>query len=277
MPTMSPDTAGWRGRPGRRSTSTGWPRPSTSTSRSPTAGRWSWATRWRSRRSIPPATGPSTPPSCCATPSRGGDPVAVLSGDSLFVGDVARPDLAIEPREGAADDLPLAARAAAGPARRGRGLARTPGRLALRQLRASTSRPPRRSASSAATTGRSAFADEEEFVEEAVSTLGEKPPNVEHIVALNRGPLIETIGAPARLAPRRLRGGDRRRRSGGRLAHQRAVRRGPHPGRDQRLRLRHRLRHQGRPGRPARRRAGHRRRLRRQRARRGRAAGGSRP
>jgi hydroxyacylglutathione hydrolase len=34
---------------------------------------------------------------------RGGDPVAVLSGDSLFVGDVARPDLAVEPREGAAD------------------------------------------------------------------------------------------------------------------------------------------------------------------------------
>ena len=33
---------------------------------------------------------------------RGGDPVAVLSGDSLFVGDVARPDLAVEPREGAA-------------------------------------------------------------------------------------------------------------------------------------------------------------------------------
>ena len=33
---------------------------------------------------------------------RGGDPVAVLSGDSLFVGDVARPDLAIEPRDGAA-------------------------------------------------------------------------------------------------------------------------------------------------------------------------------
>ena len=34
--------------------------------------------------------------------ARGGDPVAVLSGDSLFVGDVARPDLAVEPREGAA-------------------------------------------------------------------------------------------------------------------------------------------------------------------------------
>jgi glyoxylase-like metal-dependent hydrolase (beta-lactamase superfamily II) len=35
-------------------------------------------------------------------PGRGGDAVAVLTGDSLFVGDVARPDLAIEPREGAA-------------------------------------------------------------------------------------------------------------------------------------------------------------------------------
>src|SRR5688500_18895145 len=33
--------------------------------------------------------------------SRGDQPWAVLTGDSLFVGDVARPDLAIEPREGA--------------------------------------------------------------------------------------------------------------------------------------------------------------------------------
>src|SRR6478735_7003942 len=33
--------------------------------------------------------------------SRGSEPWAVLSGDSLFVGDVARPDLAVEPREGA--------------------------------------------------------------------------------------------------------------------------------------------------------------------------------
>ena len=47
---------------------------------------------------------------------RGGEPVAVLTGDSLFVGDVARPDLAVEPEEGAARPLPLAARAAAQPA-----------------------------------------------------------------------------------------------------------------------------------------------------------------
>src|SRR4051794_34043951 len=34
--------------------------------------------------------------------TREGEPWAVLTGDSLFVGDVARPDLAIEPSEGAA-------------------------------------------------------------------------------------------------------------------------------------------------------------------------------
>ena len=33
--------------------------------------------------------------------SRGGEPWAVLTGDSMFVGSVARPDLAVEPREGA--------------------------------------------------------------------------------------------------------------------------------------------------------------------------------
>ena len=36
-------------------------------------------------------------------PRRRRRPVAVLTGDSLFVGDVARPDLAVEPTEGALD------------------------------------------------------------------------------------------------------------------------------------------------------------------------------
>ena len=35
-----------------------------------------------------------------------------------------------------------------------------------------------------------------------MSTLGEKPPNVEHIVAINRGPLIEQMGTPSPLSPR---------------------------------------------------------------------------
>ncbi|HKT83575.1 MAG TPA: rhodanese-like domain-containing protein, partial [Solirubrobacterales bacterium] len=45
------------------------------------------------------------------------------------------------------------------------------------------------------------FAGEAEFIEDAVATTGSKPPNVEHIVALNRGPLVESLGSPTRLTP----------------------------------------------------------------------------
>jgi hydroxyacylglutathione hydrolase len=44
------------------------------------------------------------PEHCCFAVidrSRGGEPWLVLTGDSLFVGDAGRPDLAVEPREGA--------------------------------------------------------------------------------------------------------------------------------------------------------------------------------
>ncbi|MDP9187798.1 MAG: rhodanese-like domain-containing protein, partial [Actinomycetota bacterium] len=47
-----------------------------------------------------------------------------------------------------------------------------------------------------------AIGDEAKFVEQALSTLGEKPPNVEHIVAINRGPLLEQLGTPSPLTPR---------------------------------------------------------------------------
>ena len=59
----------------------------------------------------------------------------MLTGDSLFVGDIARPDLAVEREEGARGDLPLAPRPPARPARRGRGVARAPRRLAVRRAR----------------------------------------------------------------------------------------------------------------------------------------------
>src|SRR5262249_883529 len=48
------------------------------------------------------------------------------------------------------------------------------------------------------------IADEDEFIEDAVSSIGTRPPNVAHIVGLNRGPLVESISAPARLSPRGL-------------------------------------------------------------------------
>jgi hydroxyacylglutathione hydrolase len=46
-----------------------------------------------------------------------------------------------------------------------------------------------------------AIADEGEFVENAVGSLGDKPPNVERIVSLNRGPLVDDFGTPAAMTP----------------------------------------------------------------------------
>src|SRR6204780_345604 len=48
-----------------------------------------------------PGHRPEHPAFALIDPRRGSEPWAVLSGDSLFVGDVARPDLAIEKAEGA--------------------------------------------------------------------------------------------------------------------------------------------------------------------------------
>ena len=135
--------------------------------------------------------------------TRGGDPVAVLSGDSLFVGDVARPDLAVEPREGAAGIfrslhqrlLTLPDEVEVWPGHLGGSLCGSSGI----DLRTSSTIGFERRHNRAL-----AFAEEAEFVEDAVSTLGRRPPNVEHIVALNRGPLVESIGSPARLTPRRF-------------------------------------------------------------------------
>ena len=59
-------------------------------------------------------------------------PWAVLTGDTLFVNDIARPDLAIEKADGARGDLPLAARQAAVAAAGVRGVARPPRRLDVR-------------------------------------------------------------------------------------------------------------------------------------------------
>ena len=133
--------------------------------------------------------------------SRGEAPWAVLSGDSLFVGDVARPDLAIDPRDGAtalfrslherlltlADDVEVWPGHLGGSACGG---------AALDHKSSSTIGFEREHNEALK------IAEEPDFVEQAVATLGEKPPNVEHIVAVNRGPLIEQLGTPSPLSPR---------------------------------------------------------------------------
>ena len=69
-----------------------------------------------------------------ADASRADEPWLAVTGDSLFVGDLARPDLAVEPKEGARG-LYHSATAAARADRLRRGLARARRRLALRRRR----------------------------------------------------------------------------------------------------------------------------------------------
>jgi hydroxyacylglutathione hydrolase len=120
---------------------------------------------------------------------RGAGPWAVLTGDSLFVGDVARPDLAIEPREGAASIfrslherlLSLPDETEVWPGHLGGSMCGSSGI----DLKSSSTIGFERRHNRAL-----ALADEAKFVEDAVASIGGRPPNVEHIVSLNRGPLV---------------------------------------------------------------------------------------
>jgi glyoxylase-like metal-dependent hydrolase (beta-lactamase superfamily II)/rhodanese-related sulfurtransferase len=132
--------------------------------------------------------------------ARGGEPFAVLSGDSLFVGDVARPDLAVEPRAGAADLfrslherlLRLSDEVEVYPGHLGGSMC---GSAAIDNRGGSTIGYER------AHNEALSVSDAETFVERAVADLGDPPPNIERIVALNRGPLVDDLGTPAPLTP----------------------------------------------------------------------------
>lgn len=133
--------------------------------------------------------------------ARGGKPIAVLTGDSLFVGDVARPDLAVEPEEGAADlfrslherILKLPDEVELYPGHLGGSMC---GSSAMDNRGSSTIGYEREHNPALS------IKDADEFVTRAINDLGDKPPNVDHIVALNRGPLVEDLGAPGPLSPR---------------------------------------------------------------------------
>ena len=121
--------------------------------------------------------------------SRADEPWLVLTGDSLFVGEAARPDLALNAREGA------------------RGLRRSLRRLG--ELADGVEVQPGHVAGSLCGAGMSAKASstigferrfnpafvrsagtEEEFVAASAAGTGPRPPNIERIVALNRGPFL---------------------------------------------------------------------------------------
>jgi hydroxyacylglutathione hydrolase len=133
--------------------------------------------------------------------ARGDEPVALLCGDSLFVGDVARPDLAIEPRDGAAAlyrslnerlfKLPEGVEV--WPGHLGGSLCGSAGIDHKSSSTIAFEREHNRALR---------FASEAEFVDDAVASLGDRPPNAEHVVALNRGDLVEELGTPTPLSPR---------------------------------------------------------------------------
>lgn len=135
--------------------------------------------------------------------SRTEEPWMLLTGDSIFVGDLARPDLAVEPKEGA------------------RGLFRSVRRLLeledFVEVRpghiggslcggANMSRKPD------STIGFERrfndylrIEDEGEFVGTLAAEQTPQPPNFERIVELNRGPLLEEATPPKPLLPQRVK------------------------------------------------------------------------
>jgi hydroxyacylglutathione hydrolase len=135
--------------------------------------------------------------------ARADSPWLAITGDSLFVGDLARPDLAVERSEGARGLfgslhrlLELDDFAEVWPGHIGGSLC---GGAGMSQKPGSTIGFERRFNPFAR------IADEPEFIRELTSHLSPPPPNFEGIVALNSGPLITEPSPIEPLAPARVK------------------------------------------------------------------------
>jgi hydroxyacylglutathione hydrolase len=135
--------------------------------------------------------------------TRGDEPWAVLSGDSLFVNDIARPDLAIERAEGARGIfrslretlLTLPGDVELWPGHVGGSMCGGPDM----DLKVSSTIGFEREHNAAL-----ALDDEDAFVARALAKLGPQPPNFRAIVDLNRGPFVTDGAAPAPLTSRQV-------------------------------------------------------------------------
>jgi glyoxylase-like metal-dependent hydrolase (beta-lactamase superfamily II)/rhodanese-related sulfurtransferase len=132
------------------------------------------------------------PEHCCFAVidrSRGEEPWLVLTGDSLFVGDAGRPDLAVEAVEGARDLYASLQRLLELPD----GVEVYPGHVAgslcgaSMSSKASTTIGFERRFNHLLTTG------EDEFVNASALTRSPRPPNLERIVELNSGPFVAAV------------------------------------------------------------------------------------
>jgi glyoxylase-like metal-dependent hydrolase (beta-lactamase superfamily II)/rhodanese-related sulfurtransferase len=142
--------------------------------------------------------------------ARGDDPWAVLTGDTLFVGDVARPDLAIDKDEGARGIFrslnqrlfALAPETEVWPGHLGGSMCGGPG---MDMKTSSTIGFERRH------NPLLGEADEDRFVELMLAELGPQPPNFRRIVEINRGAEGGMARTPEPLSPRQV---EERRRAG---------------------------------------------------------------
>jgi glyoxylase-like metal-dependent hydrolase (beta-lactamase superfamily II)/rhodanese-related sulfurtransferase len=134
---------------------------------------------------------------------RGTEPWAVLTGDTLFVGDIARPDLAVDKREGAhaifhsLHDtlLALPPETEVWPGHLGGSLCGGPGM----DMKVSSTIGYEARHNSVLHED-----DEDAFVERAVSILPPQPPNFKSVVAINRGPLLTSGVDIIPLTPRQV-------------------------------------------------------------------------
>ncbi len=135
--------------------------------------------------------------------SRGEEPWAVLSGDTLFVGDVARPDLAVDKDEGARGIfrslherlLALPDEVEVWPAHLGGSMCGGPGM----DMKVSSTIGFERRHNPLLSED-----DEDRFVERALAGLGPQPPNFRRIVEINRGAEGGIATPPAPLSPRQV-------------------------------------------------------------------------
>ncbi|HEX3317654.1 MAG TPA: MBL fold metallo-hydrolase, partial [Solirubrobacteraceae bacterium] len=135
--------------------------------------------------------------------ARGAEPWAVLTGDSLFVGDIARPDLAVDKVDGARAIfhslhhklLSLPDDTEVWPAHLGGSLCGGPGM----DMKISSTVGYEAAHNALLREG-----DEGRFVERAIAKLAPQPPNFKAIVSINRGPLDRRTIEAVPLTPRQV-------------------------------------------------------------------------
>ena len=136
------------------------------------------------------------PEHCCLTVAdraRSTEPWLVLTGDSLLIGDAARPDLAVAAREGAQDLHASLQRLL----ELDDGVELYPGHVAGSLCGVGMSSKGSSTIGFERRANRALGGDVAQFVARATAGSTPRPPNMERIVELNRGPFV---GAPGPLA-----------------------------------------------------------------------------